>query len=90
MREIILITIAGPDRPGISARLTRILAENEVNILDISQAVIHDHLSLGMLIETPSETGSALLMKSVLFAAHGLGLTARFTPTIALEYSFAR
>lgn len=86
MREIILITVAGPDRPGISARLTRILADHSVNILDISQAVIHDHLSLGMLIETPSETESALLMKSVLFAAHGLGLTARFTPITAESY----
>lgn len=86
MREIILITVAGPDRPGISARLTRILADHAVNILDISQAVIHDHLSLGMLIETPSEQESALLMKAVLFTAHDLGLTARFTPITAESY----
>lgn len=86
MREIILITVAGPDRPGISASLTRILADHAVNILDISQAVIHDHLSLGMLIETPSEQESALLMKSVLFAAHDIGLTARFTPITAESY----
>lgn len=86
MREIILITVAGPDRPGISARLTRILAEHAVNILDISQAVIHDHLSLGMLIETPSEQESALLMKAVLFASHDIGLTARFTPITAESY----
>src|SRR5437870_3650541 len=86
MREIILITVAGPDRPGISASLTRILADHAVNILDISQAVIHDHLSLGMLIETPSEQESALLMKTVLFAAHDRGLTARFTPITAESY----
>jgi phosphoserine phosphatase len=86
MREIILITVAGPDRAGISARLTHILADHAVNILDISQAVIHDHLSLGMLIETPSEQESALLMKAVLFSAHGLGLTARFTPITAESY----
>lgn len=86
MREIILITVAGPDRPGISANLTRILADHAVNILDISQAVIHDHLSLGMLIETPSEQESALLMKAVLFAAHDIGLTARFTPITAESY----
>lgn len=86
MREIILITVAGPDRAGISARLTRILADHAVNILDISQAVIHDHLSLGMLIETPSEQESALLMKAVLFAAHDIGLTARFTPITPESY----
>lgn len=86
MREIILITVAGPDRAGISAGLTRILADHSVNILDISQAVIHDHLSLGMLIETPSEQESALLMKAVLFAAHDIGLTARFTPITPESY----
>ena len=86
MREIILITVAGPDRAGISASLTRILADHAVNILDISQAVIHDHLSLGMLIETPSEQESALLMKAVLFAAHDIGLTARFTPITPESY----
>ncbi|MDP2228459.1 MAG: phosphoserine phosphatase SerB [Moraxellaceae bacterium] len=86
MREILLITISGPDRPGISARITGILATHAVNILDISQAVIHDHLSLGMLIETPSEQESALLMKAVLFAAHDLGLGARFTPITAESY----
>lgn len=86
MHEIILITVAGPDRAGISARLTRILADHAVNILDISQAVIHDHLSLGMLIETPSEQESALLMKAVLFAAHDIGLTARFTPITPQSY----
>ena len=86
MREIILITIAGPDRPGISAHLTGLLADHDVNILDISQAVIHDHLSLGMLIETPSEQESALLMKGVLFAAHDMGLTARFRPITTESY----
>ena len=86
MREIILITIAGPVRPGISARITGLLADHDVNILDISQAVIHDHLSLGMLIETPSEQESALLMKAVLFAAHDIGLTARFRPITAESY----
>ena len=86
MHEIILITIAGPDRPGISAHITGLLADHDVNILDISQAVIHDHLSLGMLIETPSEQESALLMKSVLFAAHDMGLTARFRPITTESY----
>jgi phosphoserine phosphatase len=86
MREIILITVAGPDRPGISARLTRILADQSVNILDISQTVIHDHLSLSLMIETPSEQESALLMKAVLFAAHDLDLTAHFTPVPVASY----
>lgn len=86
MRDIILVIISGQDRPGISAALTRILADHSVNILDISQAVIHDQLSLGILVESPSEQESALLLKAVLFKAHALGLQARFTPISEESY----
>lgn len=86
MREILLISIAGPDRPGISAVLTRALAAHQVNILDVSQAVIHDQLSLGLVIETGGEDDSARLMRAVLFEAHALGLHARFTPISGDSY----
>lgn len=86
MREILLVSIAGPDRPGISAVLTQALAAHQVNILDVSQAVIHDQLTLGLVIETGGEQDSALLMRAVLFEAHALGLQARFTPISAESY----
>ena len=57
MREIILINITGQDKPGLTSSLTQILAQYEVAILDIGQAVIHDYLSLGILIEIPSAAG---------------------------------
>lgn len=86
MREILLVSIAGPDRPGISAVLTQALAAHAVNILDVSQAVIHDQLTLGLVIETGGEDDSARLMRAVLFEAHALGLHARFTPISAESY----
>ncbi len=86
MRDIILISIAGQDRPGISAALTRILADHRVNVLDISQAVIHDQLSLGIVVECPNEQESALLLKAVLFKAHALGMQARFSPITEDSY----
>lgn len=86
MREILLVSIAGPDRPGISAVLTQALSAHQVNILDVSQAVIHDQLTLGLVIETGGENDSALLMRAVLFEAHALGLQARFTPISADSY----
>lgn len=86
MREILLVSIAGPDRAGISASLTAALAAHQVNILDVSQAVIHDQLTLGLVIETGGENDSALLMRAVLFEAHALGLHARFTPISANSY----
>ena len=86
MREILLISIAGPDRPGISAALTEALAAHKVSVLDVSQAVIHDQLTLGLVIETGGEQDSAILMRAVLFKAHSLGLQARFTPISADSY----
>ena len=53
MREIILMSFAGPDRPSLSASLMQVLASHSVNILDVGQAVIHDQLSLGVVVESP-------------------------------------
>ena len=40
MREIILLNVTGKDHPGLTAALTGVLADHEVNILDVGQAVI--------------------------------------------------
>jgi phosphoserine phosphatase len=58
MKELILVSITGMDRPGITASITKVLASFNVNILDIGQSVIHDSLSLGMLIEIPEQVAS--------------------------------
>lgn len=79
MREIILINITGQDKPGLTSSLTHILAQYEVAILDIGQAVIHDYLSLGILIEIPSTHSSSSILKDLLFAAHKLGIQIRFS-----------
>jgi len=79
MREIILINITGQDRPGLTSSLTNILAQFEVTILDIGQAVIHDYLSLGILIEIPVEHSSSSILKDLLFEAHKLGIQIRFS-----------
>lgn len=80
MKEIILINIAGEDKPGLTSSITQILANFDVNILDIGQAVIHDSLSLGILIEIPASSESAPVLKDILFRAHELGIKVRFTP----------
>ena len=80
MHEVVLINLTGPDRPGITRDLSTILAEHAVRVLDIGQAVIHDTLTLGMLIELPPESASHPVLKDVLFKAHEWDLQARFTP----------
>ena len=47
----VLIHFSGPDTPGLTAELTGILAQYDVSILDIGQAVVHESLSLGMLVD---------------------------------------
>ena len=79
MKEIILINITGKDKPGLTASLTNILAQYEVAILDIGQAVIHDYLSLGILVEIPSAHTSSSILKDLLFQAHELGIQIRFS-----------
>lgn len=51
--EIYLVNVTGRDRPGLLASVTGVLAESRINVLDIGQAVIHEHISLGLLVEIP-------------------------------------
>ncbi len=84
--EIILVNISGSDRPGVTAALMRILAEYDVRVLDISQAMVHENLALGILIKLPGATQSATVLKDLLFEAHSLDLRVRFQPVQREEY----
>ncbi|WP_417581937.1 phosphoserine phosphatase SerB [Nitrincola sp.] len=86
MNEIILMTISGKDRPGVTAAMTGILANFSVNILDIGQAVIHNTLSLGILIQVPTEAGASNLLRDLLFRAHKLDMHVRFEPVNPEDY----
>jgi phosphoserine phosphatase len=86
MSEIILINVTGRDRPGLTAVLTEVLAAHAINILDIGQAVIHDFLSLGFLIEIPASDSAASVLKDLLFAGHDLGVQINFTAVPQAQY----
>ncbi len=86
MHEIILISISGDDKPGVAAQLTAQLAGYSVDILDIGQAVIHDTLSLGIVIRIPPESESAPILKDMLFCAHESGVDLSFTPIAPDRY----
>ena len=86
MNEIIMINIVGDDRPGVTSSITGILADHDVAVLDIGQAVIHDTLSLGLLVSLPSGTEAASILKDVLFRCHEMGLQVRFLPVSADSY----
>lgn len=84
--EIILININGADRPGVTAALTEILAKNNAVILDIGQADIHNHLSLGILFQS-TEGNSGDILKELLFKSYELNVNIRFNPITEQEYS---
>ena len=86
MRELLLINITGTDKPGLTSKITSILSGYKIPILDIGQAVIHNHLSLGMLVEVPKESASSPILKDLLFCAHTLGIQITFTPVSDREY----
>ncbi|MGE4503755.1 MAG: phosphoserine phosphatase SerB [Desulfovibrionaceae bacterium] len=85
--ELILIHVTGGDRPGVTAALTEVLARYGVTILDIGQVVIHNFLTLGILIRIPQEAESAPIVKDVLFKAHDLGVSLRMHPLDADKYA---
>jgi len=86
LSDVVLITISGQDRAGLTSVLTGILATYDINVLDIGQSVIHESLSLGILIEAPEEDKNCSVFKDILFKAHELNLNARFTPITKEDY----
>lgn len=92
--QVVLINVSGLDRPGITSGLSAILANYQVTVLDIDQAVIHNNLSWGMLVDLevttnvkPADTANTdALFKDLLFKAHDLDLNIRFTPISSEEY----
>ena len=84
--ELILINIAGKDRPGLTSALTEILGKYDASILDIGQADIHHTLSLGILFKTTSQQ-SGNIMKELLFKAGEMNVSIRFSPITIEAYN---
>ncbi len=47
-----VITVVGKDRTGIIAKVSGYLADNRINILDISQTIMQDLFTMIMLVDT--------------------------------------
>jgi phosphoserine phosphatase len=77
--DALLIHITGHDTPGLTAELTRILAAHNAVILDVGQALVHETLSLGILVEAPAGDSFPALKSAIAHRADELGLQARFT-----------
>lgn len=68
----IVITIIGQDRVGIVAKVSTALAENNVNILDINQNIMHGYFNMVMVADMSK---SALPLQELQHKFRDLGQT---------------
>ena len=70
-----VLTVIGKDRVGIIAALSRILAEANCNILDISQTTMDDIFTMTMLVDvTDVKGGFGPLAETIKKAGDDMGL----------------
>jgi len=86
VREILLINVAGEDKPGITSAVSRVLDEHGADILDIGQAVIHDNLNLGILAKIPEGQSPEKVQKEILYSLHAMDMKVRFQPISEESY----
>ena len=86
-KQIILLTVSGEDRPGLTTSLMGILGQYGADILDIGQADIHKSLNLAIVFEMGASEESAPVLKDLLMKSYELGLTIRFVPMTREEYT---
>jgi len=85
MNDIFLVNLSGRDRPGLTAPVMDILAHHDVGVLDVGQSVIHDTLSLALLIDV-AQYSEAGVMKDLVIHTSGLDLDLRLTPVSRDDY----
>lgn len=73
--DCVLVTVTGKDHPGITARLTGLLADAGADLLDVEQVVVQGRLTLCLLVRPPEARG---VLKELLFAAKELGVALDF------------
>jgi phosphoserine phosphatase len=79
MSQYILVTVSGPDHPGITSGLMKTLVKNNTKLLDMGQAVTHGLLSLSFLLDLEkSEDNHHSVLKDLLFESKKLKMNLDF------------
>ncbi|RLA63635.1 MAG: phosphoserine phosphatase SerB [Epsilonproteobacteria bacterium] len=75
----VLVTVSGPDHPGITATLMDIIVDSGNSVCDMGQSVTHGLLSLSIYIQIDSEAGRKNdMVKDLLFATKNIGLVLNY------------
>lgn len=51
MKRRAIVSVVGKDQVGIIAKVTNVLYENNINILDISQTILQDFFTMMMVVD---------------------------------------
>ena len=70
-----IVSVIGKDQVGIIAKVTNVLAEQKVNILDISQTILQDFFTMMMLVDVTDFEDFELLQKELNDLGESFGLT---------------
>lgn len=73
--DALLINLTGPDKPGITAEISALLATGDMKLIDVEQVVVQDMLSLTFVVENAEGTlQERPILKDLLWKARELGL----------------
>lgn len=70
-----ILTTIGKDRPGIVAGVSKYLASNDINILDISQTIMGDNFTMMMLVQVSDQTNFQQLLAELKQLGQQLSVT---------------
>ena len=73
----LIITVVGHDTVGIIAKVCTYLAENEVNILDISQTIVDGYFNMMMVVDAGKAADVAKLSKELGILGEEIGVVIR-------------
>ena len=74
----VIITVVGKDAVGIIAKVCTYLAENHVNILDISQTIVGGYFNMMMVADpAQSDKGTGQIADDLDAIGKGMGLSIR-------------
>ncbi|WP_066185895.1 MULTISPECIES: ACT domain-containing protein [Gracilibacillus] len=74
MAKRAVVSVVGKDQIGIISKVTTVLSENEMNILDISQTILQDFFTMIMLIDIKDTNNLNMLQKQFKPVENELGL----------------
>ena len=73
-----IITVVGKDTVGIIAKVCTYLADNQINILDISQTIVQGYFNMMMIVDMDkSEKGFGEVFEDLEAIGEGIGVTIR-------------